>query len=82
MLYVDKRTLAAIASNGTMTYPHGLPRTPDVVLVRWNQTIVAASNVASISALVDASNVSLQNIGGVQSPTMEVCTMVFHSLIV
>lgn len=82
MLYTDKRTQASIASGGTATYPHGLSRTPDTVFVRWIQTLATAAAVASISALVDASNVSLQNIGGVASPNMEVCAMVFHSLIV
>jgi len=82
MHLTDKRTIAGIASGGTATYPHGLGKVPDTVVVRWNQTLATAAAVASIVPLIDASNVTLQNIGSVLSPNMEVSTIVFHSLIV
>jgi hypothetical protein len=80
MLNVDKRTIAGLASGGTATYPHGLGKAPDTVIVRWIATLATAAAVANIAALVDATNVSLQNIGSVVSPNMEVCAVVFHSL--
>lgn len=82
MFLTDKRTITSIASAGTATYPHGLGKTPDTVIVRFIQTIGTAAAVAHIVAQIDASNVSLQNIGSVASPNMEVSTIVFHSLIV
>ncbi len=86
MFTTDKRTLAAMAAatatNDFVTYPHGLGKIPDTVIVRWNQTFATAAAIAQIAALFDASNVSLRNIGAVASPTMEVCTIVFHSIIV
>ena len=86
MFTTDKRTLAALAAatatNHFATFPHGLGKTPDMVVVRWNQTFATAAAVANIARLFDASNVSLMNIGSVASPTMEVCTIVFHSIIV
>ncbi len=82
MLSTDKRTIAGIASGGTATYPHGLGKAPDTVIVRWIATLATAAAVASISALVDASNVSLQNIGSVASPNMEVSAIIFHSVII
>ncbi len=86
MFTTDKRTLAAMnaasATNDFATFPHGLGKTPDAVFIRWNQTFATAAAVAQLAVLFDASNVSLRNIGSVASPTMEVCTIVFHSIIV
>ena len=86
MFTTDKRTLvalaAATATNHFATFPHGLGKTPDTVIVRFNQTLATAAAVANIISLLDASNVSLMNIGAVASPTMEVSTIVFHSIIV
>ncbi len=86
MFTTDKRTLAALAAatatNHFATFPHGLGKTPDTVIVRYNQTFATAVAVAKIAILFDASNVSLMNIGSVASPTMEVSTIVFHSIIV
>ncbi len=83
--YSDKRTVAvmavATAANDFFTYPHGLGKTPDTVIVRFNQVIATATSPAHIIGLFDASNVSLMNIGAVASPTMEVCTLVLHSII-
>jgi len=87
MFTTDKRTLAAILPAGTgvvnwITYPHGLGKTPDTVVVRGNAATVTAANQFNIVALFDASNVSLLNVGLVNSPPMEVSTIVFHSIIV
>lgn len=82
MYLTDKRTIAGIASGGTATYPHGLGKTPDTVIIRWIQTLATAAAVGSIAALYDASNVTLQNIGSVLSPNMEASTIIFHSIMV
>jgi len=86
MFLTDKRTLAAIPATTSVTvfvtYPHGLGKTPDTVIVRYNQVIASATAVGHIVALFDASNVSLQNIGALASPTMEVSAIVFHSIII
>ena len=83
MFTTDKRTLAAMpAATNIVTFPHGLGKTPDTVIVRYNQTIASAALLAFIVPIFDASNVTLQNIGGAASPTMEVSTIVFHSIIV
>lgn len=80
MILIDKRTLAALASGGTATYPHGLGKAPDTVVVRFNATLATAAAVANIVPIFDATNVTLQNIGSVLSPTMEVNTIIFHSI--
>lgn len=80
MINVDKRTIAGIASGANVTYPHGLQKTPDSVIVRWIVTLGTAAAVGNIAAYVDAANVTLYNIGSVASPDMEVCTLVFHSI--
>jgi len=86
MFLTDKRTLVAIApaggTNVWITYPHGLGKTPDTVIIRYNQPLGTATQVAKVIAIFDASNVSLQNISTINSPTMEVSTIVFHSIIV
>jgi hypothetical protein len=80
MIDVDKRTLAALASGGNTVYAHGLQKTPDTVIVRWIASIGTAAAVGNIAAVIDATNVTLYNIGSVPSPAMEVSTLVFHSI--
>jgi hypothetical protein len=80
MIDVDKRTLAGLVSNGTATYPHGLQKTPDTVIIRFIQTLLTAPNQGNMVALVDATNVTVQNIDLAASPDMEICTLVFHSI--
>jgi hypothetical protein len=87
MYLTDKRTLPAMAvatalNDWGATYPHGLGKQPDTVIVRFNQAFATATQLAHIAAVFDATNVSLMNIGGAVSPTMEVCTVIFHSIIV
>lgn len=79
---VDKRTIASIASGGTATYAHGLGGIPDAVPIRFIATLASTTAwIGGITALVDATNVSIQNCGCAASGDIEVCAMRFHSLI-
>jgi len=79
---VDKRTIGSIASGGTSTYAHGLLGTPDAVHIRFIATLASTTSwIGGISALVDATNVSLQNCSHAASGDIEVCAVQFHSVI-
>lgn len=79
--YIDVRTIAGIAAQGTGTFAHGLPSAPDFVLAQGAAT--AASNVSAhmINTLFDATNVTLQNSGEGASPDLRVVSVVAHSII-
>ena len=78
--YVDTRTIAAIAAAGSSSFAHGLPATPDLILVQENTT--AASNVSAIKpyAIADATNVSVFNHGEGTTQALKVTSMVIHSI--
>lgn len=76
---LDKRTIAGIAAGGTATYPHGLGKLPDTVIIRFVASIATTSYV-QIAPYIDATNVTLANFGNVAGPAMEVCALVFHSI--
>lgn len=78
--YLDKRTIAGIAAGGTATYPHGLSKPPDTVIIRYLAIGATAASHIQIAALIDASNITLQNFGEVISPNLEVCSLVFHGI--
>jgi hypothetical protein len=77
---IDKRTLAGLASQGTATFAHGLAGVPDAVVIR-KVDATATLNWNLIRAIIDGTNVTLQNCGSGAGADMEVCTMRFHSLI-
>lgn len=80
--YIDKRTVTSIASNANTTYAHGLPGTPDTVLIRYVASQASTTAwVGGISALVDVSNVTIQNCGRGGSGNLELCAIAFHSII-
>jgi len=78
---IEKRTIAGLAAEGTVTFAHGLGATPDVVHIRHIATLASSVSWINIAAPVDATNVTLQNFGRTTSPDMEVIAMRFHSLI-
>lgn len=78
---IDKRTLAGLASNGTVAFAHGLGGAPDVVKIRFIATLASNTNPSQINAPIDATNVTLQNSGAAAGSNMEVITMRFHSII-
>ena len=79
--YIDVRTNAAMAAEGSTTFAHGLPASPDFVIVCGRST--RSSNVSAymINALFDATNVTLQNSGEGASAILNIITVVAHSII-
>jgi hypothetical protein len=77
--FLDKRTIAGLTSQANITFPHGLGKNPDAVIVRFVASIATTSYV-QIAKYIDASNVTLVNFGNVTCPAMEVCTLVFHGI--
>lgn len=78
---IDKRTLAGLASQGTVQYAHGLRGIPDAVFIRFITAATATTLWVGKRAVVDATNVTIDNDGGAAGPNMEVCTVRFHSVI-
>lgn len=81
--FIDVRTLATFASGGSASFAHGLPATPDMVII--TQTANATNSSASIPQFAynaDATNVSVYNVGqGSGSNNPRVMSIVAHSVI-
>ena len=78
---IDKRVLPGINAGIQATYAHGLPTTPDAVLIRYAVVLAANASVLPFpSQIVDATGVSISNYGTGSTPNMEVCAIRFHSL--
>lgn len=77
---MDSRTLAGIAAAGSSSFAHGLPASPDEVIVYENTTTDSTGNI-KIAVKYDATNVSLYNHGAVASATLRANSKVFHSMI-
>lgn len=79
--YIDERTHAAINSNASATFAHGLPAAPDLVIIR--ETTSSASSVSHINPvpIFDATNVSIFQSGERNSTALEVTSIMFHSII-
>jgi dihydroorotase len=78
--YIDQRTLAALNSNASTSFAHGLGAAPHMVDVRETATNASATSFAKIQALVDATNVTLNNAGSANSQALMVTTIRFHSI--
>lgn len=77
---VDQRTIAGIATTATTTFAHGLPSTPDVVLVE--QIATSATNGAGgLDVSEDATNVTVRNNAAATSSDFRVTSIVLHSII-
>ncbi len=77
---IDKRTLPGINAGIQVSYAHGLPTTPDAVLVRFAVALAAnASVLPFLSQIVNATGVSISNYGTGSTPNMEICAIRFHS---
>lgn len=79
--FIDVRTIAGIANNASASFAHGLPDTPDFIIPIGAATAASSNTVAYINVLFDATNVTLQNSGGVTSPVLRVTSIVAHSVI-
>jgi hypothetical protein len=89
--YIDKRTIAGLAADGTATYAHGLINAnatgglsqvaPDVVFIRFIVATAVSALHRHAVAVVDATNVTIDNAGGAACQDMELCAISFHSMI-
>lgn len=79
--FIDVRTIAGIAANGTSTFAHGCPASPDFVFAVGAVTTASAVSAYMINALWDATNVTVQNSGEGPSPALRVISVVAHSII-
>ena len=79
--FIDQRTLAGIAAEGSASFAHGLPAAPDIVFME-EVTTSAATNVSAIKlvAIRDATNVSLYNHGQGASQALRITSVRFHSI--
>lgn len=79
--FIDHRTLAAIASNGSASFAHGLPAAPDFVIIAGFTSATVASGASALpSWQADATNVSLFGTG-VGGNVIAVTSVVAHSII-
>ena len=79
--YIDVRTLVSIVTNGSLTFAHGLPASPDFVLCMPAASTGSASGWQGWAPLWDATNVSVFNIGFLQTVNVRVVSVVAHSII-
>jgi hypothetical protein len=79
--FIDSRTNAGLTSDNSLTFAHGLPASPDFVLVQYIATIATATNHFNLSALSDATNVTIDNGGSTTSPNFRVVSVVAQSII-
>lgn len=78
---IDARTIASIASNGSASFAHGLPATPDFVFISGFTSATVASGASALpSYSADATNVSLWGTG-VNGNITKVLSMVAHSIV-
>ena len=78
--YIDVRTLASIASNASASFAHGLPASPDFVLIELTGTATVAATITPYLHNFDATNVSLFATGIAMQPC-RVVSAVAHSVI-
>jgi hypothetical protein len=78
---IDRRTLAGLAADGTATYAHGLGGVPDTVQVRFIVATAVSALYRHVVAVIDATNVTINNAGGAACQDMEICAIRFHSMI-
>lgn len=81
--YIDVRTIASIQTGATATFAHGLPASPDFVIVVPSVTTASsASHMGIPSAVWDATNVTIAgNFGQVATSSLRVISVVAHSVI-
>lgn len=79
--FIDVRTLATMTAEGTASFAHGLPASPDFIIVVGASTRSSNVSAYEVNALWDATNVTLQNMGEGNSPVLRVISVVAHSII-
>jgi hypothetical protein len=78
---IDSRTLAAINTNASASFAHGLPAAPDEVNIMQISSAASATGVPYFDILVDATNVSIYNQGPANSVALRVISKYHHSLV-
>lgn len=78
--FIDSRTITSALSTVINTFNHGLPTTPDFVIVQGIGAVALAGVVAIPLWAADATKVTLAG-GGAVSPNVQVVSVVAHSLI-
>ena len=79
--FIDSRTTTAIPSGNSATFAHGITGTPDICIVVPSASLASSTNWWNGYGLTDATNVTLHNSGGANSPALRAVTIVFHSMI-
>lgn len=86
--FIDVRTIASIAAQGTATFAHGISSaasqaggTPDWCFAQGAATVASATNWFGFVTLLDATNVTVQNPGAASTPTANVVTVRAQSII-
>lgn len=80
--FIDVRTIASIAANGSASFTHGLPASPDFVIVFGNASLASATTVPYETVFWDATNVTIQNGGSASTANpLKVTSVVAHSII-
>lgn len=78
--FIDVRTIASIASNGSASFAHGLPASPDFVFVQATETGSATTASGDWAIAFDATNVSI-SAKHAATAVARVVSMVGHSII-
>lgn len=78
--FIDTRTITSALSTVINTFNHGLPATPDFVIVMGIGAAAQAGVVAIPTWAADATKVTLAG-GGAVSPNIHVTSIVAHSII-
>ena len=79
--FIDVRTIASIASNGSASFAHGLPAAPDFVIITGFTSATVASGASALPSYSrDATNVSLFGTG-VNGNITQVTSIVAHSIV-
>lgn len=77
--FIDSRTIASFASNGSASFAHGLPAAPDFLIIAGNQAATTSLGIIP-TWTADATNVSLFG-SQAQTPALKVISVVAHSII-
>lgn len=81
--FIDSRTIASIASNGSTAFAHGLPAAPDFVIAipLGAATTASGSSIAFPRVTSDATNVSVFGTGVDNTAVFRMISVVAHSII-
>lgn len=79
--FIDSRTNASLASQGSLSFAHGCPANPDIVWTEGIASIASSTNWWAYFGLHDGTNVTVWNPGSTAGPSFRVLSAVLHSII-